>query len=117
MKLKCKIGPTFFDMLGDQKEVDFRQIEDITFENSVTGDIKVFRVADIQMLPEQKEASIKERYPNVPWDDTRPIFAIILSTEIKSFVPPELPAPNPELDKVRANMAENTKFESWEVKS
>lgn len=116
MKLKCKIGPKFFDMLGDQKDVDFRQIENITFENSVTGDIRVFNVSDIQILPEPEQDKIKELYPYVSWDHTLPIFAILLSTEIKAIVTPELSVPNPELDKVRTNTPENTKFESWGVK-
>ena len=117
MKLKCKIGPNFFDMLGDQKEIDFRQFEDITFENSVTGDIRVFNVSDILMVPEEKGIEVMERNPGVPWDDMLPIFGIILGTEKKSFVRPELSDPNPELDKVRASIDENTKFQPWGVPS
>lgn len=113
MQLNCYIAPEYFDLLGDQKEIDFRQIEHIKFQNNVTGDIRVFHVSDIQQLPEYKENIIRQRYPNIPWDPDLPIFAIVLGTEIKQFVPRDLPAVSPELDKVWSGTKDDTKYPCW----
>jgi len=51
MKLSCFINPEHFDMLGDQKIIDFRQFEEIKFTNNVTGDIRTFHVFDILKTP------------------------------------------------------------------
>ena len=113
MKLKCMIDDEPFNMLGDQKEYDFRQFEEIVFENNVTGDIKTFLVDDVVLLPDHKASQVKERYPKIPWDPRRPIFAIALGSEIKHFVNKDLTAAPQDLDKVRASNVENTKHECW----
>lgn len=113
MKLSCVINPEHFDMLGDQKIIEFRQFEEIKFTNAVTGDIKTFRVLDIENIPPHKHDTLKARYPDVPWDPRLPIFGIILGPEIKPFVSPVCAAASQDLDKVRTAVGDNHKFEPW----
>lgn len=113
MKLSCMINPEPFDMLGDRKIVDFRQFEEIQFTNNVTGDIRTFHIKDIQLIPEHKHKTLKGRYPNIPWDPILPIFGIILGTEIKPFVQAPSTAVRPDIDKVRAAVGDNQKYEPW----
>lgn len=113
MKLSCVINPKFFDMLGDQKIIEFRQFEEIKFTNAVTGDIRTFSVLDIENIPPHKHETLKSRYPDVLWDPKIPIFGIILGTEIKPFVQPACTADSKDLDKVRTAVGDNRKFELW----
>jgi hypothetical protein len=113
MKLSCNINPEHFDMLGDQKIVDFRQFEEIQFTNNVTGDIRTFHVENIELIPEFKHKTLKGRYPDIPWDPNLPIFGIILGTEIKPFVMAPSTAVQQNIDKVRATVGDNQKYEPW----
>ena len=113
MNLNCFINPEQFDMLGDRKIVDFRQFEEITFTNNVTGDIRTFHVETIEEIPKHKHKTLKDRYPDIPWDPSRPIFGIILGPEIKPFVTAPSTAAPLNLDKVRATVGDNRKFEPW----
>ena len=113
MKLACMIDPKYFDMLGDRKIYDFRQFEEIQFTNNVTGDIRTFHVKDIEMIPEHKHETLKARYPTIPWDSRLPIFGIHLGPEIKPFVQAPSTAVPQNIDKVRAAIGDNSKFEPW----
>lgn len=84
MKLACVINPEYFDQLGDQKIVEYRQVEEIKFTNAVTGDIRIFNVSDIQRIHPKYFKEFKTEYPDVPWDPRYPIFGILLGNEIKS---------------------------------
>lgn len=113
MKLACMINPEHFDMLGDRKIYDFRQFEEIQFTNNVTGDIRTFHVNDIEMIPKHKHETLKARYPDIPWDDQLPIFGIHLGPEILPFVKAPSTAVHQDIDKVRAVVGDNNKFEPW----
>ena len=113
MKLSCNINPEHFDMLGDRKIIDFRQFEEIQFTNNVTGDIRTFHVENIELIPKFKQEILKKRYPDIPWDPRLDIFGIILGPEIKSFVSPVCAAAPRDMDKVRADVGDNSKYEPW----
>jgi hypothetical protein len=70
-------------------------------------------VENIELIPEFKHETLKGRYPDIPWDPNLPIFGIIFGTEIKPFVPLISIAAPRDLDKVRAAIGDNRKFEPW----
>lgn len=83
MKLNCRINPQYFGMLGYSKFIEYRQIEEIKFTNTVTGEIRIFNVRDIAKADYFTTQKVKSMYPDVPWDDRYPIFAFHLGDEIK----------------------------------
>ncbi len=95
MKLTAKVLPEYFGNL-DLKFVEFRQIEDITLENSETGERRTFEVKDIRRLVKSDASNVKKIYPNVPWDPDLPVYAIELGDELDRndivSVPPEISA-------------------------
>ncbi len=90
MKLHAKILPEYFELLKF-KNVEFRQFESITLENSETHEQRVYKIKDVRKIQDDDEFLIKRLYPNIPWNVELPSFAIELGDEIDS-VPPEISA-------------------------
>jgi len=81
MKLYAKILPKYFELLvSGKKHTDFRQFEDIIFENTETGDTITFAVKDV--CGAYPHSDIRNAHPDVDWHPNRPIYKIILGRRL-----------------------------------
>lgn len=81
MKLQCKCLPKYFDMIkSGKKTADFRQFEEIEFENKETGEIVRFEVRFIYPITAYK--TTKEAHPDVPWVERLCIYRIELGKQL-----------------------------------
>jgi len=82
LKITAKCLPRYFDRLK-AFGVDYRQFDEITFVNSVTGKEKTFYVDLVRQMDDSEREIIKDLTPEVSWDEEKPIYAIDLMKQKK----------------------------------
>jgi len=88
MKLKCKILNKYMkQILEGKKKVEHRQVESIIFVDE-DGKEYEFEVKDVKKVSNDYSGLViremlKQKYPDVPWDDDLLTITIELGREIK----------------------------------
>ncbi len=81
MKIKAKIYPEHLDkILRGEKNIEYRQFESITLDDGERQ--PELPIVCINQLTAEKQDEIREKYRNIPWDESLPIHEIVLGKPI-----------------------------------
>ena len=83
MNLACTIRSNYFDQIASGfKHFEFRQFETITLTDDL-GRTITLTVEGVERCGPDEDVEVRDRYPDVPWNDDLPIYKIGLGRIIR----------------------------------
>jgi hypothetical protein len=91
MRLIAKIFPHYFkEILDGEKKEEFRQLEEIVFVNSRTGEELTYEIKGIFVVRPEEVNKLKETFPDVKWKENLVTVQINLGERIGSILKPKV---------------------------
>jgi len=83
LKLRAKVLPKYFkEIQSGDKDVEYRQFDTITFVNTETNEEISRELSFLMRLSPPEAELIRQRHPDVPWDDKKEIYALGLKRPV-----------------------------------